>query len=86
MKTNFLTSATISEVLADETLDDSAKALRLAFISLYGPEAPNAIRQRAMAIGASAEAVTEELKGSTEVYPKGFFAAYLNKSLNSALN
>jgi hypothetical protein len=86
MKTNFLTSATISEVLGDESMDEVGRAVKLAMISLFGPDAPMLIKERAIIIGKAMEAATKDLEeGASEGYPNGFLGAYLNKSLNNSL-
>jgi hypothetical protein len=86
MKNNFLTSATISEVLADETVNEAERVMRLAIVSLYGPEAPSEFCGRAMVIGKAVAAAAEVLKDDTaEGYPHGFVGALLNKNINTSL-
>jgi hypothetical protein len=85
-QTNCLTAAIIGETLADESIDEVGRAVKLAMISLYGPDAPSMIGERAILIGKTMEAATKDLEeGAAEGYPNGFLSAYLNKSLNNSL-
>jgi hypothetical protein len=87
MKTNnFLTSAIIGEILADESMDEVGRAVKLAMISLFGPDAPSEIRERALLIGRAIEATTGDLQeDAAKGYPSGFLGAYMNSLLNNSL-
>jgi hypothetical protein len=62
---NYLTGDIVNRVMADESLHGGDKILRMAIISLYGADAPEKIRERAMVIGGVIAATTQKLKGSS---------------------
>jgi hypothetical protein len=86
MKTNFLKAAIIEDTLADESMTEVDRVIRLAIVSPFGADAPSMIRDRALAIGQAVKSTTEDLRvGAGDGYPKGFMGAYVNKSLEGSL-
>ena len=86
MNTNFLKAAIIEDTLADGSMTEVDRVVRLSIISLFGVDAPNKIRDRALAIGQAVKTTTEDLKSGAEAgYPTGFMGAYVNKSLEAIL-